>query len=521
MQDALSILRQGGNAIDAAMSMAMAQVVYAVGTWTSFAGLMTLVYYNAGTGQMYSMDAGYKTVKSETDPLSIPMSSLLDPSQPDYPTSGRIALVPGFFAGVEAAHQKLGKLPFAKLFDSAIGLAESGFRVTPGFVSFVEANRSHLSRVPETRGIFFKPDGSMYEIGDAFHQPLLAQTLRKIASLGTSYVYRGQWAKEYIAGIQADGGKMSMSDLADYEVEWKEPIKINYRGFDICAHHQAHFMLGMLGLAQAANLSSLGRYYESAEAFYWYHKIFRATGTNMAMMGDRINQLHVSAEDWLDTKKIATYWSQIRDGVFPYTRRDAAEPHTDSTVIVDQSGNVVSITHSTNSGGTGRYVGGISTPGPAASQQQHIAKVGPGKRLPNFIPNTIILKEGRPFMATAATGMALHQETVKVITNVIDYGKAGREAVQAPSFVEPHYSAAGADPNEIVLRGDYTQELLNAVRAKGMSVEERVSEFQCICGDNKPTKFLGTSAVVPIVIDQRNKEYEGVSSRFIGDAMGF
>ena len=124
-------------------------------------------------------------------------------------------------------------------------------------------------------------------------------------------------------------------------------------------------------------------------------------------------------------------------------------------------------------------------------------------------------------MATAATGMALHQETVKVITNVIDYGKAGREAVQAPSFVEPHYLADGADLSEIVLKGDYTRELLNAVRAKGMSVDERVSELQCTCGDYKPTKFLGTSAVVPIVIDRRNGEYEGVSSRFIGDAMGF
>lgn len=522
MEDAVAILRQGGNAMDAALSMAMAQVVYAAGSWVSMAGLFTMAYYDAASGKVHSMNAGYNTVQNENDPLTIPMSSLVDPTQPENVTSGRAVLVPGFFAGVQAAHQKFGSLPFARLFESGIGIAEGGVYVTADFAEYIQKNQRHFSRLPETKAIFTKPDNSFYKEGDVFVQPTLAQTLRTIGERGADHVYKGAWAKKFVAGVQADGGRMTLQDLADYRVEWADPIHMRYKGYDVYAHHQAHFMFGMLGLSQAGDLSSMGRYYESPEAFYWFHRIFRATGTNMAMMGERINQLCVPAEDWLDPQKVEQYWKQIRDGTFPAAPRSGRPYHSDAIVIVDKSGNVVVLTHSTNTGSTGRFVDGISIPGPAANQQPHILKVGPGRKLPNFIPNTIVLRNGKPVIATSATGMALHQETVKILTNVIDYGKAGREAVEAPSFVEPNFTAAGADESETVIAGDYTVELLDSVRAKGMSIEEvSYAPAPRTRGCIKAARVPGVGTVAAIVIDPASGEYEGVSARWKGGALGY
>ena len=519
MEDASEILRQGGNAMDAALSMAMAQVVYAAGSWVSMAGLFTMAYFDARSGKVQSMNAGYNTVREETDPLSIPMSAMLDATQPENVTSGRAVLVPGFFAGVQAAHERFGSLPFAKLFDSSLSIAEQGVHVAWDFADYLGKYQQHLSRLPETRAIFTKPDGSFYKEGDSFVQPALAGTLRKIAVRGADYIYRGDWARKFVAGVREDGGKMTLRDLQDYRVEWADPIHVRYRGHDVYAHHQAHSMLGMLGLAEAGDLASMGRYYESAEAFYWFHKIFRATGTNMQMMGERINQLAVPAEDWLDADKVARYWKQIRSGSFPDGARSGRPYHSDAIVVVDRWNNVVVLTHSTNTGSTGRFVDGISIPGPAANQQPNILKAGPGRKLPNFIPNTIVLKDGKPAIALSSTGMALHQETVKVLTNIIDYGASGRAAVEAPSFVEPDFKAAGAAPAETVVAGDYAPELLAAVRAKGMMIDEVPFALGVRTVASAPSRVPGVGNVAAIVIDPASGEREAVSARWKGGAM--
>jgi gamma-glutamyltranspeptidase/glutathione hydrolase len=542
LEDGLKMLKNGGGAIDAALSMALAQVVHAAGSWVSAAGLMTLVYYDAASGKISSMNAGFNTVQNEDDPLSIPMSSLLDPAMPDLVTSGRAALVPGFFAGLQEAHERFGRLPFARLFDSSIALAENGVAVDGDFAGYIASNAEHFSRLPETKAIFTKANGGFYGLGDVFKQPAIAQFLRSIAENGTDYVYRGPWGRKLVAGLQADGGKMTMKDLADYRVDWADPIHMNYKGCDVYSLHQAHFFQGMLGLAQAADLSSLGRYYESPETFYWYHRIFRATGTNMAMMGEQINQLAVPATDWLEPAKIQKYWQEIRQGTFPDGPRSGKEHHSDGIVVVDAQGNIASLLHSTNTGGIGLFVEGVSIPGVAANQQQGIKKIGPGKKLPNFIPNTIVLKGGKPFIATVATGYALHQETVKVLTNIIDYGKAAREAVEAASFVEPHFDLHGHDPGEVVLTADYPAELLDDVRAKGMAVEEIMGIKARMCDSVRAQaldvdldtlrcansasltgggRVAGIGSVAVVAVDPKTGEYEGVSARWAGTAAAY
>src|SRR5207249_3460003 len=171
----VEVLRQGGSAIDAALTAALTQIVRRAGCVSSYAGTLNLVCYDATTGLVHALDAGFDVPREETDPLSIPL--------PPTP-SGRTALVPSFMAGVEAAHARFGKMPFQSLFEPAIYLAEEGFEVDGVDAWRLQYRKDVLSRLAATRAVFTKEDGEFYQLGDQFRQPALAETLHQVAEQG-------------------------------------------------------------------------------------------------------------------------------------------------------------------------------------------------------------------------------------------------------------------------------------------------------------------------------------------------
>ena len=151
----LEALKQGGNAIDAAMTAALAQVALTAGAPISYFGIMSLVYYEARTGKVHTMNAEWNTVRAETDPSTIPGGIAFgsdDALRGKGPPSGRTALVGGFMKGVEAAHRRFGKLPFAALFPPSIELAERGMPVTDLLDWSFRFREPDLHRLPETSG---------------------------------------------------------------------------------------------------------------------------------------------------------------------------------------------------------------------------------------------------------------------------------------------------------------------------------------------------------------------------------
>src|SRR5215510_6573816 len=262
----LEALRQGGSAADAALATSLAQIVLDAGAPTSYAGILTMVYYDAASKKVYSLNAGYNTVLEEKDPLTIP--GLGKPS-------GRTALVPGFFAGVQAAHSRFGKLPFASLFDPAIYLAEKGFVVYPALNSWINTRKDVLSRLPETKRAFTRQDGEFYKAGDLFKQPQLAETLRKIAAQGTDYIYQGEWANKFVAAVQSEGGKMTLADLKAYQPIWSEPLQTSYHGYQV--YGLGLPSLGGVNTIEAADLKQYGHYTTSPETLYEFIRICRAS----------------------------------------------------------------------------------------------------------------------------------------------------------------------------------------------------------------------------------------------------
>ncbi len=478
----LEALRRGGNAMDAALATSLTNIALSAGAPVSYAGAMELIYYDAGKDQYYSLNAAWNSLFEEDDPMSIPRGSGLNLAGNTNP-SGRTALVPGYMAGVEAAHKRFGKLPFSALFTPAIYYAEKGFKVTPSIVGWIFTRQSVLSRLPETKRVFTnKETGYFYGVGDQFYQPELAITLRAVAHQGAAYMYTGEWARRLVALVQRDGGKMTMEDLKNYQAIWSEPLKIPYGDYTIYATGLP--AVGGIKIAQALNvakeagLSNMGHYAESPEAFFWLFQIDNLSSMTNIPKFRRTYLLKgndISIE-YLATKAHAEkLWEMMSKGQFGMTKAPLSkEPkHSDAILAIDRWGNVAALVHTINTiiwGETGIFVDGVSIADAANWQQQQIREQGPGKRLPDGMEPLIISKNGKPFVALSSVGSGLHQATNSVLFNIMDFNMGLKEAIDAPSLHIPKYIASGVSIPQ-VYAGDFSNELLAGVKELGLEVE--------------------------------------------------
>ena len=144
-------LRQGGSSVDAALTTALTQIALDAGAVISYFGILQMVHYDAGTGEISNLNAGWNTVKGESDPMSVPGSISMETTEAMYGSgepSGRTALVGGFMRGAEAAHERFGKLPWSTLFEPAIFLAERGFPLTPQIADYLDKREGGLAPSP-------------------------------------------------------------------------------------------------------------------------------------------------------------------------------------------------------------------------------------------------------------------------------------------------------------------------------------------------------------------------------------
>ncbi|MCU0276407.1 MAG: gamma-glutamyltransferase [Acidobacteria bacterium] len=480
----LEALRQGGSAVDAVIATALAQISLAMGSWVSYAGIFTMVYYDAGSGRVFNLNAGFNTVLGETDPRSIP--ALADPLSPRIAgaihPSGRTALVPGFMAGVETAHRRFGKLAFKDLFSPAIYYAENGFELTPFHAGMIKVRRQALSRLPQTRAIFTKPDGSWFGEGERFKQPALAATLRRVAAQGAAYMYAGAWGRKLVEAVRRDGGKMTMEDLNGYEATWSEPQAIAYGGCLIYAPglpaQGGVHIAEALNVAAQAGLAGRGHYTESAESFFWLSQITNLMALSY-MPVPAVSQMLGGADASLLARSGEEHarrvWALMAAGKFPLTKVPAASDgpkHSDAVVAVDRWGNMAAIVHTSNTaiwGTTGIFVDGVSIPDPAAFQQRLIAQTGPGRRLPDPTEPLVITRDSKPLAALSSIGSGLHQKTVAVLLNFIDFNMGIKQAIDAPSLNIPKYEADGGSKPQ-VLAGDFCGHLLAGIKKLGLEV---------------------------------------------------
>jgi len=502
----LKALQQGGSAADAAIVTALVQIVLTGGSQISFAGVLNMVYYEANTGQVHSMNAAYNTVQEEEDPMSIPF--LGNPS-------GRATLVPGFMAGVQAVHDRFGKLPFARLFEPAIYFAEEGFVLDEGTMVWMDPYNTRdkvLTRLPETREIFTNDYGEFYRKGDLFKQPQLADTLRKVASLGTDYMYRGEWARKLVKTLQREGGKITLKDLEEYKVLWSEPLRTLYRDHEICTMNFPNFggakAIEAFNLLECSDLGRFGPYITSADALFWFIQIAR---THYYLTEDidmdrlpiapelikrYLPEVDLSLESRVKKETARLLWLRLQKmgGWIPLNlealkSRERKLDNTSAVVAVDEKGNVAAVCHSINSlgwGTSGIFVDGVSIPDSASFQQPQVKAAGPGNRLPEMTNPLVVLKNGKPVLVSSCTGVGLHEITLQNVVNVLDHGIDPKSSVDAPKFGIP-YILLEEDMTSLeslnmrsgyekqYVGSDISTEVLDGVRKLGQQLEITLS----------------------------------------------
>lgn len=445
----LEALKQGGNAMDAALTAAVTQVALTAGAPISYFGIMSLVYYDAASGKVHTMNAEWNTVLGETDPATIPGSINMgsEAGLRGTATSGRTALVGGFMKGVGAAHARFGKLPFKHLFEPAVYVAEQGMPVTARLADKFRFRGEDLKRLPETRAVFVKPDGSFPAAGEVFRQPALAQTLRAVAAQGTDYMYKGPWAKRLVAAVQAEGGKMTLEDLSAYDVIWDDPLIADIGGYQVYTNQPPNLggvgMIEAQNMAAAADLVADGHWSRSGKA------LRKAVDIAQMIFLDYLPEptlkqmypgLEFSPSARTSSEHAKALWARMEAGAKPFRWKLPEPKHSDDVVAIDEAGNIAAITHSINCvdwGKTAIVVDGISIGDPASFQQMQITRIKPGGRLPAPTETGILFKDGKPVLGFASMGSGLHQRTFQALLNVTQFGMTVDQAINAPDFFLP------------------------------------------------------------------------------------
>lgn len=510
----IEILKRGGGAVDAAMATAMTQVVEAAGEFVSFAGMLSMVYHDASRKEYYYLNAGYNTPIEETDPLSIPG---MDPRTGGGTPSGRTALVPGFMAGVQAAHDRFGKLPMAQVVEPAIALADEGFEVAPHLAGSIEYRKGVLGRLPETKRVFTKEGGAFYGQGDRFRQPELAATLRRVAERGAADMYTGAWADRFVAAVRKEGGKITLEDMKSYRATWEDPLQTTFRGRQVYAPGLSSRggvdTVEALNLLELADLGRSGQPSRSSESLFWLMQI---ANNQLLSYGPEEAAKRYPGRDFAPrtraTKEHAHWlWERMRQGEWLYAVRPAAGAgtnarpgHSSGVVAVDRWGNVAAVTHSINTvawGNTGIFVAGVSIPDSASFQQDAIKQAGPGRRLPEGMNPLIVARDGRPVLASTAIGGGVHQRNLQVIAGVLEFDLDAQAAVDAPAFLLPDWSASPKTVAQ-VRTGAFDPKVLEGVRTLGQEVKE--------LGRQESDMFVGYWA--GIAIDPQSRRLRGAGT---------
>ncbi len=351
VHEGLETLKRGGSAADAALTTALAQIALNAGAAMSYAGILTALYYDASSGKVYSLNAGWNIPRNETEPLSIP---------PPGTASGRTALVPGFRAGLQALHERFGRRPFAELFEPSIWLADRGVPLPPVVAAWRRDEATSLAHLEDTRRIFQKEDGKYYDQGDIFRQPQLAQTLKQIASQGTQYMYRGAWAHRFVDAVQREGGKITLQDMADYRPLWSEPARAMYHGYEVTSLGLPSLggleTLSALLLAESAKVGNRGDYWHSADGLYALIQIGRLATVVTFAPEDDLRKVFPTLD--LARTRASSHNHQapltiLRERNWFTNALAAVRPkpgpnHSSSVIVVDEQGNVAALVHTCN-----------------------------------------------------------------------------------------------------------------------------------------------------------------------------
>ena len=440
----VEVLRDGGNAVDAAVTVAFALAV-TLPRAGNIGGGGFMIVHEAESGETVAIDYREMSGEQAFRDMYLDEAGEADPDKSRL--SGLAVGVPGTVAGMALALERYGTITLAEALAPAIELAEQGIPVSPDLSDSLEALTERLLKWPSTAAIFFKSDGTPYAPGETLVQEDLARSLRLIAEQGPEAFYEGPIAERIVAAVAEAGGHLTLEDLRAYEPKLRTPVRGTYRGFEIVSmpppSSGGTHVIQILNTLENDPIGELG--HNGAATIHLMAEAMKyAYADRSEYLGD---------PDFVDQPIAALtskeYAASIRATIDPERAKPAAEigpgdlaayESTDTThfSIVDQAGNAVANTYTINfSYGTGLVAEGTGillnnelddfsakpgVPNAYGLIGGEANAVEPRKRPLSSMSPTIVLEEGQPFLVTGTPGGSrIITTTLQVIMNVIDH----------------------------------------------------------------------------------------------------
>jgi gamma-glutamyltranspeptidase/glutathione hydrolase len=470
------VMRDGGNAIDAAVATAFALAV-TYPTAGNIGGGGFLVFRPA-EGDPVAYDFR-ETAPSRSSPTMFVQGGEYDRTL--HHNSHLAVGVPGTVAGLHLAWSEYGSLSWQRLLEPAITLARDGFTMSDALSQSLEGVLPRMADYPASVAQFSKA-GEPYQAGETFHQPDLARTLARIAERGPAGFYEGETAELIEREMVSHGGLLTRQDLAAYRAVRRTPVTGTYRGHDIISmppiSSGGTALIQMLNILEGYDLSASGSG-SAATTHLIIEAMRRAYADRAQYLGDPafnqsmpINRLTSKA-----------YGAELRETI-ALDRASVSSPdsfvwptegnETTHLSVVDSARNAVSLTYTLEQG----YGSKITVPdagfllnnemgdfnaAPGMTTDTGLIGTGPnlaepGKRMLSSMAPTIVARDGRLVMTTGSPGGRTIINTVLLtILNVIDFGMNIQEAVDAPRLHhqwlpdETRYERWGLSPDTVAL----------------------------------------------------------------------
>ncbi len=484
----VAALKSGGNAVDAAVAVALVLAVTHPSAGNLGGGGFLLARLT--NGQTTFIDFRERAPEAASRDMYLDAAGKLTR---DSVAGWRAAGVPGTVRGLEYAHKKYGRKAWATLVSPAIELAGKGFPISYSLARSLRSAKL-LAEFPESRRIFLN-HGKYYQAGDRLVQPELARTLDRIAREGSKDFYLGETARLLAAAMKANGGLISLEDLKNYAVVERRPLEGQYRGCRILTAPPPSSggigILQMMGVLEKSGYEKHGA--GSAAAVHFVAEAMRRYYADRAeFLGDpdfvKIPLAGLLAPRYLDKLRssIDTERASSSDVIGHGNPTDYEHAETTHFSIIDEEGNAVALTYTIN----GSYGCGVTAPGlgfllnnemddfsakPGTPNmfglvQGEANAIQPRKRPLSSMTPIILLRDGKLYLVAGAPGGSrIITGVMQVILNVLDFGMNPQEAIDWPRF---HHQWK---PDTLLLERGFSPDTVALLKARGHRVESTSS----------------------------------------------
>ena len=511
----LDVLREGGNAVDAAVATGFAlAVVHPAAGNLGGGGFMLLRTHDGHAtfidyrekAPLAATETMYQDAHGNVFPADSPESSII---------GYRSIATPGSVAGMVYAERKYGKLGLARVMAPAIQLAENGFVLTAEEAH--ELTDPYLARFPDSKRIFQR-DGNLYKEGETFKQPELARTLQRIAADPDDF-YHGKIAHELVDELHKGGALLTLEDLAQFTVVERAPVTGSFHNYTVISAPPPSsggiVLISALNILESYDLAKLGD--RNPASIHFITEAYRRAYMDRSdYLGDPdYNPIPVAQ---LTSKKYAEAWragidpnlatpsaSLVRPaGFLPPAPKTPGQYHheSDQTThysVVDSEGNAVSVTTTLNNSFGSHVTAGslgfllndemddfaskMGVPNMFGLIQGPANAIAPGKRPLSSMTPTIVLEDGKlRFVLGSPGGARIITTVANIFLSAAEGGLNIQQAVDAPRFHHQY------QPDKLYLEPGFTPETVAALQARGytLSISERHwSNGECIAVDPK------------------------------------